>query len=784
MNKSFIQYRYGNICKTLLVYFIILIMFSTSIVGIFSSLYFSSRFNEKLKKISLNMLLNIENKIKENVLYKANKIYFDITCDNYLYNDIIYFFNSFVRYDSEVIINSVLSLRSIITRNDEFIDSIYLYSKKNDMVLSSEGFSFLENNTYLQELDMTWYNIYNSSNSKIIWINYRIINKDRLGREVNNTSILSFIRSYPFLFPSNINDSGIVAINIKESYIQNILKSYTNIDNCCTFIINEDGSLISCNNMSTFNSIFLDSFSPSFLLKLVESDTSDILQINGHKYLVNYLSFNTNTWKLISIIPYEYFYNESYTILNYVIISCVVTIFLGFILSCILTSKIYNPIFTTFTNALEIFGGNRKIDIKGRKNECAIINDAINHLSVKVHELKSTLDNNMPLIKHNLIARLIYGNIQTEKEMDRLLTFFGDELEGPFFIVIIIKLNENIFKSLSMESGMSVKYNIINYIESLSKKTSNFIAINLYEQNDKIAILHSSNKVLNKTIVNCICMDILTYIEYNLKIPAVISISTCVKGHSHINEAFINAMEVIRYSFFLPNLKILYQTDLQKCLASTDEIPEKIILSLESALNSRNIEMVERTLNNLVQLIQKGNYSGEACYLAMRNIIHSILQYAKDIDIEIYNKIRYRTQNTILLSNFITDFINIIKRIVEDIFEYQEQKNANRNSDKIEQVKTYIEKNIFSDLSLDIVADMIAVTPQYLCKLFKEHTGINYKNYLTRIKMEKAAELIKSTNKPINEIAEKLGYNNPSYFIQKFREIHGQTPGDFRKKCL
>lgn len=183
-----------------------------------------------------------------------------------------------------------------------------------------------------------------------------------------------------------------------------------------------------------------------------------------------------------------------------------------------------------------------------------------------------------------------------------------------------------------------------------------------------------------------------------------------------------------------------------------------------------------------LQLIQEGSYSIESCYLALRKTIDSILQYAKNIDMEIYNKIRDYAQSSISLMKCITDFVNIVKYIIKDIFEYQEQKNANRSLEKIEKVKTYIEKNIGSDLSLYILADMISVTPQYLCRLFKEHTGMNYHDYITKLKMKKAAELIKLTNMTVNEVSEKLGYNNSSYFIRKFKENYGLTPGEFREK--
>lgn len=363
------------------------------------------------------------------------------------------------------------------------------------------------------------------------------------------------------------------------------------------------------------------------------------------------------------------------------------------------------------------------------------------------------------------------------------MAFFGDALEGPFFTAIIVKLNENIFETMNIESGMSIKYNIINHIENFSRKKSNFIAINLYENNDnKMAILYSSSKEPGKREVEWICMKILEYIEHNLKISAIISVSNYVKDPFRINEVFFNATEVMRYGFFLPNSKILYQIDLQKHLLSTDEIPEMIMLNLESALNSSNIEMAEKALSKLVYLIQKENYSIEKCYIAMRRIIDCVLQDAKDTDMEIYYKIKDYTQNSILLSKCIYDFVHIIESVIKDVFEYKEQKKANKNQDKIEKVKAYIENNIYSDLSLNILSDMISVTPQYLCKLFKDYTGMNYQHFLTKLKMEEAARLIKNTHMTVNEIAQKLRYNNPSHFIRKFREIYGQTPRDFREK--
>lgn len=99
----------------------------------------------------------------------------------------------------------------------------------------------------------------------------------------------------------------------------------------------------------------------------------------------------------------------------------------------------------------------------------------------------------------------------------------------------------------------------------------------------------------------------------------------------------------------------------------------------------------------------------------------------------------------------------------------------------IENTKNYISKNLAEDLSLNSVAEKIFISPQYLSKVFKDETGMNFVDYVTQTRMEKAKELLTSTTENIETIAEKVGYNTPHYFIKKFKERYGVTPRNYRQ---
>ena len=108
--------------------------------------------------------------------------------------------------------------------------------------------------------------------------------------------------------------------------------------------------------------------------------------------------------------------------------------------------------------------------------------------------------------------------------------------------------------------------------------------------------------------------------------------------------------------------------------------------------------------------------------------------------------------------------------------------DAQDAKDKIEKVKHFIERNYDKKVGLEDAAAAIAISPQYLCKIFREHAGIGFADFRTRVKMGKARELLLTTGYNINQISEKLGYENTESFIRAFKKLEGTTPSAYRSK--
>jgi AraC family transcriptional regulator of arabinose operon len=94
----------------------------------------------------------------------------------------------------------------------------------------------------------------------------------------------------------------------------------------------------------------------------------------------------------------------------------------------------------------------------------------------------------------------------------------------------------------------------------------------------------------------------------------------------------------------------------------------------------------------------------------------------------------------------------------------------------------YIEDHYFEQITLENLASKLCVTPQYTCSLFQNTLGIRPFEYITKIRLRKAKELLLRQHElNINEIARKVGYENVSYFNKVFMRDEGTTPKQFRR---
>jgi AraC-like DNA-binding protein/ligand-binding sensor protein len=101
---------------------------------------------------------------------------------------------------------------------------------------------------------------------------------------------------------------------------------------------------------------------------------------------------------------------------------------------------------------------------------------------------------------------------------------------------------------------------------------------------------------------------------------------------------------------------------------------------------------------------------------------------------------------------------------------------------QVARARQYIHDHCEEDLSLSEVARHAAISPFYLCKKFKEVTGLYFTDYVSRVRVEKAKQLLLNPNHRISEVAYQTGFQSLSHFNRCFKRITGESPTACRQQ--
>lgn len=104
--------------------------------------------------------------------------------------------------------------------------------------------------------------------------------------------------------------------------------------------------------------------------------------------------------------------------------------------------------------------------------------------------------------------------------------------------------------------------------------------------------------------------------------------------------------------------------------------------------------------------------------------------------------------------------------------------------DKIHLIKQYIFGHSHEDISLDALGRKVDLSPIYISKMFKEKLGINYIDFLTECRIEKAKKLLRDPEKSLKEITYEIGYHEPNYFSKVFKKMCSVSPKEYRNSFL
>ncbi|HHU91136.1 MAG TPA: response regulator [Clostridiaceae bacterium] len=203
-------------------------------------------------------------------------------------------------------------------------------------------------------------------------------------------------------------------------------------------------------------------------------------------------------------------------------------------------------------------------------------------------------------------------------------------------------------------------------------------------------------------------------------------------------------------------------------------------LITNSMVFSASFSCPNNEIDDLFDYIRKSNIKqNDACLFCKELLLlisMELMYIMESKPSEFHSLYEENLQSSRTLSELKTRF----EACIEDIYKNIHKKMMTKS----DSVKLVVDKMLRDDcglVSLDTVADKLNIHPTYLSILFKETVGVNFKTYVLEYKINKAMQMLVTTDIPVYSISDKLGYMDVTHFSRVFKKQAGMTPGEYRQ---
>ena len=215
----------------------------------------------------------------------------------------------------------------------------------------------------------------------------------------------------------------------------------------------------------------------------------------------------------------------------------------------------------------------------------------------------------------------------------------------------------------------------------------------------------------------------------------------------------------------------------------SDSYPSTDLELLDSSLISHNAEMAATVLRRINANIKLKSYSLHMAKYICYDIF-SIFRKAADSSDAGNSRTLTQTLDVTRLTGYATvdEFFSVLLDMIEDRFGSEKSPETPQSANIGAQLLEYTDTHCLSyDFQAKNMAEHFNISPQYMRKLFKNHTGMSVSEYIANKRLEKSMHLLANTDMNLQDIVVQIGNSDISGFVRFFKQKTGMTPGQYRK---
>ncbi len=395
-------------------------------------------------------------------------------------------------------------------------------------------------------------------------------------------------------------------------------------------------------------------------------------------------------------------------------------------------------------------------------------------LYIEDQNKKTALSEGLPLIRKNIVFKLIGRKTLPEELLkDLQIVNVPFKVDG-LFTVIIIKANFN----------PDTDPNVI--INKIGNCLYDIIHICAEKNGSYVIIVSDINSIGRNKRISTILEKLGTHIkEYSsANIDLFCAVGAPVKGMVQIHESYETACLALQKVFFQGYGKIVfYENEALRFISFDQDITANFLELIQDEKKDEVIGFIEKLCREIC--VNQGTLVDKVKSVFFKLSL-VLFREAEKRGLQLNNYSGSEEKNIWeLISNFET-LEDIKGYVIGNIIMFFEGiKSLESFSRSILKAMDYIRRNYFApDLSVKLLSEHIYLTPTYLSSLFKKETGMTISEYIIKVRIDKSKELLLDPQIKLFEVAKKVGYNDANYYSKAFSKQTGMTPSTFREKYI
>ena len=411
-------------------------------------------------------------------------------------------------------------------------------------------------------------------------------------------------------------------------------------------------------------------------------------------------------------------------------------------------------------------------------------------LTAAINSVKEKRENN---IGKGMEAQIL-GKLMFEKKICDIIKGSNESIKGEalplsfdenadIFCVAILQIEEILGECWAKALNKSdlINFAILNIAnELLLEKRMGFAM--LTENAEIIIVFSMEDEEDEYQNITDMAGQITEAIENFIQIQICIGIGEVKTQMKEIGKSFSTAITALDFRFIDEDKDIISYEEIKKQgdfqMSYPHDIEAEII---EGILNE---DELTNEIMAFFAYIKIHNAKLSDIKSALFILISAVLKFARDYDV-VASQISDNDLNIMDEINSCATLTKINEIVLE--FIHRAQTKIKKNITRPKQLADKIEKYIFNnytreELSLNMMAKELFISTSYISAIFKNDIGKSFVDYLTQVRVEKAKNLLLTSQHKTYEVGAMVGYRTPQYFSTIFKKETGDSPSQYRKK--